>query len=206
VLTAGGTRAVLKLWLPGGQPEVIWQADFGGRFSRMRDVEVADVFGSGERDLVVATHDQGVVAVVRPDERGGSRATELDRKPDTFVHEIEVGDLDGDGTLEVYATPSRPNTLDGAPQSGQIVRYVPARGEGPTVLADLGDRHAKEILVADIDGDRVDELYVANDGASRVDRYVWQGGHAVRSVLYTHPAGERPLTWDITPVPTTALP
>ena len=108
MLTAGGTRAILKLWLPGGQPEVIWQADFGGRFSRMRDVEVADVFGSGERDLVVATHDQGVVAVVRPDERGGFRATEPDRKPDTFVHEIEVGDLDGDGTLEVYATPSRP--------------------------------------------------------------------------------------------------
>ena len=310
VLTAGGTAAILKLWLPGGRHEVIWQAEFGGRFSRMRDVAVADVYGTGERDLVVATHDQGVVAVVRPDGRGAFLVTELDRAADTIVHEVEVGDLDGDGTLEVYATPSRPNRLDGTPQPGSIVRYVPARGEGPEVLADLGDRHAKEILVADVDGDgrdelyaaveavsggrvevrrfdgagvrqrgalvatlpdalcrfltagdvegdgarelvasthrsglwllrrgndprgawtaesvardssgfehaacladldgdRVDELYVANDGASRVDRYAWQGGHAVRSVLYTHPAEEKQITWDIAPAPTTALP
>ena len=310
VLTAGGTRAMLKLWLPDGRREVIWQAEFGGRFSRMRDVEVADVYGTGERDLVVATHDQGVVAVVRRDGRGGFRATELDREPGTIVHEVEVGDLDGDGTLEVYATPSSPNLLDGTPQPGRIVRYVPARGDGRAVLADLGDRHAKEILVADVDGDgrdelyaaveavsggrvevrrydgagerqsgatiatlpdalcrfltagdvdgdgarelvaathkgglwllrpgrdarapwsaevvardssgfehaavladldgdRVDELYVANDGSARVEQYVWQGGRIVRSVLYTHPAGEKTLTWGIVPVPIAALP
>ncbi len=48
--------------------------------------------------------------------------------------------------------------------SGQVVRYVPARNEGPTVVADLGDRHAKEILVADVDGDGRDELYVSIEG------------------------------------------
>ena len=309
VLTAGGTRAMLKLWLPGGSTKVIWQAEFGGRFSRMRDVEVGDVYGSGERDLVVATHDQGVVAVVRPDGRGGFRATELDREADTIVHEVELGDLDGDGTLEVYTTPSHPNRFDGKPQPGRIVRYVPARGEGRAVLTDLGDRHAKEILVADIDGDgrdelyaaveavsggrvevrrfdgagerqsgssiaslpdalcrfltagdvdgdgakelvasthksglwllrhgrdprapwsaeiiasdstgfehaacladldgdRVDELYVANDGAGRVDRYVWEDGRIVRTVLFTHSKGENVLTWSIAPAPVAAL-
>jgi hypothetical protein len=89
---------------------------------------------------------------------------ELDAEPDTFVHEIEIGDLDGDGVLEVYATPSEPNRLDGTPQSGKVVRYVPARGEGRVVVADLGDRHAKEILVGDVDGDGRDELYVAVEG------------------------------------------
>ena len=80
------------------------------------------------------------------------------------MHEIEVGDLDNDGTLEVYATPSEPNRLDGTPQSGQVVRYVPAKGKGRVVVADLGDRHAKEILVTDIDGDGTDELYVSVEG------------------------------------------
>jgi hypothetical protein len=91
---------------------------------------------------------------------------ELDREPDTFVHEIEVGDLDGDGVREIYATPSRPNRLDGTPQPGVIVRYVPKRGEGRQVVADLGDRHAKEILVTDLDGDGKDELYASVEAVS----------------------------------------
>jgi len=132
----------------------------------MRDGEIADVYGTGTSGVVVATHDQGVVAVVRPDGEGGFSAEELDREPNTFVHEVEVGDLDGDGTLEVYATPSLPNKLDGTPQPGEVVRYVPARGEGRTVVAALGDRHAKEILVDDLDGDGRDELYVAIEAVS----------------------------------------
>ena len=57
--------------------------------------------------------------------------------------------------------PSLPNRLDGTPQPGEVVRYTPALDEGRTVVADLGDRHAKEILVDDVDGDGRDELYVA---------------------------------------------
>jgi hypothetical protein len=166
LLTLGGTAAVLKLWRPGAAPQVLWKADFGGRFSRFRDAEVADVLGDGVPTVVVGTHDQGVVALVRPDGAGGYSVKELDREPDTFVHEIEIGDLDGDGVLEVYATPSRPNRLDGTPQPGSIVRYVPARGEGRTVFADLGDRHAKEILVTDLDGDGKDELYASVEAVS----------------------------------------
>jgi hypothetical protein len=166
LLSLGGTAAVLKLWRPGAAPRVLWRADFGGRFSRFRDAEIADVLGDGVPTIVAGTHDQGVVALVRPDGAGGYSVKELDREPDTFVHEIEVGDLDGDGVLEVYATPSRPNRLDGTPQPGSIVRYVPARGEGRTVFADLGDRHAKEILATDLDGDGKDELYASVEAVS----------------------------------------
>jgi hypothetical protein len=166
LLSVGGTTAALKLWRPGKEPQVLWKADFGGRFSRLRDAEVADVLGDGLPTVVVGTHDQGVVALVRPDGKGGFSAKEIDRQPETFVHEIEVGDLDGDGVREVYATPSRPNVLDGTPQPGSVVRYVPARGEGRTVFADLGDRHAKEILVTDLDGDGKDELYASVEAVS----------------------------------------
>jgi len=77
------------------------------------------------------------------------------------VHEIEIGDLDGDGVLEVYATPSDPNKLDAEAQHGEVVRYVPKKKQGRAVVADLGNRHAKEIYVGDVDGDGTDELYVA---------------------------------------------
>lgn len=166
VLTLGGTGAFVKLWPAAGDPEVLWEADFGGKFSRMRDAEVADILGDGAPSIAVATHDQGVVAVLHPGESGQMEVIELDQEADTFVHEIEIGDLDGDGVLEVYATPSEPNKLDGTPQPGKVVRYVPARDEGRVVVADLGDRHAKEILVADVDGDGTDELYVSIEAVS----------------------------------------
>ena len=57
------------------------------------------------------------------------------------------------------ATPSEPNRLDGgAAQRGEVVRYVPATGEGRVVVADLGDRHAKEILVVSEDALRAERL------------------------------------------------
>ncbi len=170
LLTGGGSKALLKLWrkqdgLPNGKlvSETIWEKDFGGKFSRMRDLEVGDIDGNGTRVIAVATHDQGVVAVVRPKD-GAYQIEELDHEKDTFVHEVELGDVDGDGALEIYATPSEPNRLDGSEQAGRVVRYVPSKQERRKVVADLGSRHAKEILVHDIDGNGKDELYVIVEG------------------------------------------
>jgi hypothetical protein len=163
ILTLGGSEAAVKLWRKGErgfEAETLWKKDWGGKFSRMRDVERVDAGGA----LAVATHDQGVVGLIEPRAQGGYEVRELDHEADTFVHEIEVGDLDADGALEIYATPSEPNRLDGTPQPGKVVRYVPSAGQGRTVVADLGNRHAKEILVEDVDGDGTDELYVAVEG------------------------------------------
>lgn len=165
ILTLGGNAAAVKLWrrsASGWSAETLWSASFGGQHNRMRDAEIAGLGGAaGAKDIAVATHDQGVVATLTAEAAGRLVVKEIDREKDTFVHEIEVGDLDGDGVAEVYATPSEPNRLDGTPQSGAVVRYVPAKGEGRVVVADLGDRHAKEVLVKDVDGDGRDELYVS---------------------------------------------
>jgi hypothetical protein len=166
LLTLGGSKAAVKLWRPDGKTETLWEADFGGKFSRMRDAEVGDIYGDGKLSIAVGTHDQGVVALLRPDGTGKFAVQELDRAPETIVHEIELGDLNGDGDLEIYATPTPPNKLDGTEQPGKVVRYVPAAGEGPVEVADLGTRHAKEILVSDVDGDGRDELYVSVEAVS----------------------------------------
>ena len=47
VLTLGGTKAAVKLWSPSGDAATLWEADFGGKFSRMRDAEIGDVYGDG---------------------------------------------------------------------------------------------------------------------------------------------------------------
>jgi hypothetical protein len=173
LISLGGTKAVVKQYTRSGAGfvgETLWSESFGGKFDRMRDAELGDVDGDGTPDIVVGTHDQGVVAYLHRVPGGKWQIERLDKQPNTFIHEIELGDLDGDGVREIYATPSEPNRLDAGAQSGQVVRYVPQLKQGRKVVADLKNRHAKEILVTDLDGDGKDELYVAVEALTKGQR------------------------------------
>jgi hypothetical protein len=178
ILTLGGTGARLKLWRRSGPDRAwtastLWAPEFGGKWDRLRDLDLADLDGDGILEIALATHDQGVIAVVEVGE-AGVEVSEVDREPDTFVHELESGDVDGDGRLELFTTPSQPNRFDGTAQRGRVMRYRPERTAGEPgakeVFADLGDRHAKEVLVADLQGDGRPEVYVSVEG--RVEKGV----------------------------------
>ena len=173
LITIGGMKAAVKMWQTAGggfQSATLWSEAFGGKFDRMRDAELGDVDGDGLLDIVVGTHDQGVVAYLKRGDGPKWQVERLDREPNTFIHEIELGDLNKDGALEVYATPSEPNRLEAGAQKGTVVRYVPKKKEKRKVVADLGKRHAKEILVHDLDGDGRDELYVAVEALTKGER------------------------------------
>ena len=170
ILTLGGMGAAIKIWRKGAEgykAETLWSKKFGGKFDRMRDAEISDLFDEGPA-IAVATHDQGVVAILTQNEDASWTVKEIDEKKDTFVHEIEIGDLDGDGKKEIYATPSEPNRMQAKAQHGEVMRYDPQSGKGK-VVADLGDRHAKEIYVGDVDGDGKEELYVSVEGQMKKD-------------------------------------
>jgi hypothetical protein len=177
VLTIGANQALLKTWkfANGAWTDTThWNPKFGGKFDRLRDIERGDVDGDGKDDLVIATHDQGVIAVVHPEQDW--KVEEIDRTANTFVHEIEIGDVDGDGVAEFFATPSKPNKLD-QEQPGEVTMYKRADGKWQKSVVDApGDTHAKEILVTDIDRDAKSELYVVWEGA------VGTGGQIVRPV------------------------
>jgi FG-GAP-like repeat len=173
LVTLGGTKAAVKLYTRGASgfsAETLWSEAFGGKFDRMRDAEIQDLDGDGAPDIAVGTHDQGVVAYLHQGKDGKWLVERLDKQPDTFIHEIEIGDLDGDGVPEIYATPSEPNRLEAGAQSGQVVSYVPKLKQGRKVVADLKNRHAKEILVTDMEGDGRPELYVAVEALTKGQR------------------------------------
>lgn len=155
VMTIGATQAKLKLWAPDfATSQTLWTVSFGGKWDRLRDFEFVDA-----DNLAIATHDQGVVALLTRT-KDGWVAKELSRKADTFVHEIEVGDVDRDGKTEIYATPSDPNKVKTS-QGGSIVTFTPPDWSMSQVAAFTGS-HAKEILVADIDSEAPGaELYAA---------------------------------------------
>ncbi len=202
IVTAAGTEAAVERWRrdPSGRwiSEDLWRAAFGVRSSRMRDLEIGRVLGARETasTFVVGTHDEGVVAVLVPDGQG-TRVVELDRRDHTLVHEIELGDLDGDGVTEIYATTSPPNTLiPGIEQPGEVVRYVPALGQGRVQVIDLAPRHAKEILVTDLDDDGRDELYVVVEARTvgRGDATEILEPVEIRRITSSEPAPGRLLT------------
>ncbi|MEM9074698.1 MAG: VCBS repeat-containing protein, partial [Myxococcota bacterium] len=171
ILTVGGMNAYVKLWRKGDEgwsATTLWTENFGGQINRMRDVEIAPLFGDQLPTLAIATHDQGVFATIRYGADGTFQVTQSEKTESrTFVHEVEIGDLNGDGTAEVYTTPSEPNTMNGQTQSGEVLRYIPSQSMEGTVVANLGNRHAKEIWVGDADGDGRDELYVSVEGLTR---------------------------------------
>ena len=275
ILTAGGTKAIVKLWRADGSVATLWEKDFGGKFSRMRDLEVADINADGFSDIAVATHDQGVVAVLWGDASGGFTAEEIDAEPNTFVHEVEIGDregrvvvaelgdrhakeilvddVDGDGTDELYVSVEavaggRVEILrfDAGtdPAAGQLItslddnltRFLTAgdvdgdgvkemvaaaNKSGLWLLRPGSDPHAEwsissidrnsggfehAAILTDLDGDGVDELYVANDDEGEINRYVWVDGEPQRELLYTHPEGLSGFTWNIMPAPTALIP
>ena len=163
ILTIGAEKANLKFWAFSDNKwtsELLWTRKWDGKFNRLRDIEIGDVDGDGKQEWVIATHDAGVVAVVDPKEGDvPQKVTELDEKADTFVHEIEIGDIDGDGKLEFFATPSDRNQSKKS-QPGKVVMYQwDGKSYKSTVVAEYHKTHAKEILVANTDGQKGDELF-----------------------------------------------
>jgi hypothetical protein len=201
--TIGGTGAILKRWrLQGNQwtTHTIWQPDFGGKWNRLRDVEVGDVNGDGTPEFVIATHDQGVVAVLTGSDTMW-QAHEIDRKPRTFVHEIELADIDQDGTPEIFATPSRPNSANMVSQPGEIVMYdFDGTEYARRSIDSFRDTHVKEILAPDLLRDAPPfllaavEARVSSESAGRemlapvqIKRYLFAGEAVSAEVVATIP-------------------
>jgi hypothetical protein len=67
-----------------------------------------------------------------------------------------------------------------------------------------GFEHAA--ILADLDEDGIDELYVASDSHKEVRRYVWKDGKPEREVIYAHPDDISLFTWNIMPVPVELVP
>jgi len=173
ILTIGAENALLKYWTytdNGWQTEVLWKREWGGKFDRLRDLEIGDVDEDGEDEIVIATHDNGVVAVIDLLDSGEQltvSVTELDPQADTFIHEIELGDFNGDGVVDILCTPTA-RAEESKKLAGRIAMY---QYEGATYRRSwFGSGPAiKEILLADMNGDGVDELYALAEAEMSTD-------------------------------------
>ncbi len=171
LLTIGAQGAFLKDWsFKDGKwsAQTLWNPKWDGKFNRLRDLEIGDVDGDGAPELVIASHDVGVIGVAKFKD-GKADVMEIGKQADTFVHEIEIGDVDGDGKNEFFATPSGRNQSSGKSQPGQVVMY---KWDGTTyqktVVDDLAGSHAKEILAVDLGGKGKSDLFAVIEAETEI--------------------------------------
>ena len=114
---------------------------------------------------------------------------------DSLTRFLTAGDVDGDGKKELVA----------ASFSRGIWLFRPGvstRAAWKPKLVDLdsgGFEHAS--MLADLDGDGYDELYVASDNHKEIRRYMWDGRRLKRETIYIRPDDRSIFTWNLMPLP-----
>ena len=110
----------------------------------LRVVRTADLDDDGDLDLVAASGPAAATVIYRLENDGGRaliQAQELELAGRT--HDLETGDLDGDGRLDVVATTG--STLYLLTNDGTVFRV--------SAEIALADEEARDVALADIDGD-----------------------------------------------------
>jgi hypothetical protein len=178
-------------------------ADLGDRHAK--EILVADIDGNGSDELYVIVEGQK-----NPEGRGLLHRTEVwryesDTPPDQGVVIAELDDR-----LGRFLTPS---DLDGDGEKEIVVALFQKGvwwlrpGDDPTKpwRKKAIDRRSSSFehaaLATDLDGDGIQELYVASDNDGELRRYVWNGRRLVKEVIYERADNRSILTWNIMPVP-----
>lgn len=128
---------------PDFEYEILNQLD-----DRIRDLEVADIDGDGSNEILATTHFDGITAIFDPEDWSYEVIDEEEYgKDSTYSHEVEAGDVTGDGEKDIVATPSEPNTWD-EEQSGVVKLFVKDNGEWREYSSgELDESHIRKIVI-----------------------------------------------------------
>ena len=147
---------------PGSSSELPGQGQGQAYYDYHYGLAVGDVDGDGDIDVVVATQ-QGLVSYTNVGDTNGDGQANFVRSvlTNTFAgYDVALGDLDGDGRLDVVA--SRYNTLT------ELLNTGDANGDGlvndfaARTVATGAQGNGYGITTADMNGDGLTDVIVAN--------------------------------------------
>ncbi|MGH9844682.1 MAG: FG-GAP repeat domain-containing protein [Blastocatellia bacterium] len=115
------------------------------------DMQTGDVDRDGDQDVIIPRHETGLVWYENPRPKGDPATSQWTRHKidDQGAHDLEVGDIDGDGKLDVAARRGATRVYLQKTPDEWVKVDIPTKGRGGTALGDL-----------DGDGD----LDIAEDG------------------------------------------
>ena len=150
-----------RIWLSSGRtPQAALFVDslqvLG--ISATRSVALGDIDGDGDLDLIAGN--SGVSEFEQQDrvwrnDDGGY--TEVQQLSETDTQSVALGDIDGDGDLDLVSGHDGPNRI-----------WRNDDGNFTEVLPPLGDSNTQSVALGDIDGDDHLDLVTGNDGPNRI--------------------------------------
>jgi hypothetical protein len=165
-LTGGGLPSPKPTGVPtsnGASPPLFLPAvvyDSGGSFPV--SVAIADVNGDGKPDLLVANQGpggtvSGTVSVLLGNGDGTFQAAVSYGSGGSFTYSLAVGDVNGDGKLDLVVTNAASNTV------GVLLGH----GDGtfaPALTFDSDGAFPDSVAIADVNGDGVPDIVVVDCG------------------------------------------
>lgn len=145
-------------------------------FPRLGDITAGDVDGDGRADLIV-DQSSGLVTVLLNQGAGSfAVALALDLGANHILSDVKVADLNGDGRGDLIVADNG-DPLDPANDGGDVaVFYNLGNGSFAQALLLQAGWAPTSIGVADVDGDSLPDLVVANNLSNDVSVLVNQGG------------------------------
>ena len=153
------------------QPAVLY--DSGGPMPT--SVAIADVNGDGIPDIVVANDWQypfsnwfGTVAVLLGNGDGTFQPALVYGSDGADATSVAVADVNGDGIPDIVVANSCGTNSNGCPGDG-VVGVLLGNGDGtfnPAVTYDSGGTDATSVAIADLKGDGIPDIVVANFGST----------------------------------------
>ena len=183
-----------------GSNRIVWWENNGSESYTLNQIDnsnsgvlnVTDLDKDGDYDIITADPTNGHVNWYANNGSESFTKSTIDNSGMTSVYQVEVGDVDGDGNLDVVAqTASNDNTAN-----DKIVWYANNGSESFTEYdVDTDLNYPYRFNLVDIDGDEdLDMVSVARDG----DEVVWyenvDAGYVLGLSLSGTPSGEETVT------------
>ena len=168
----------------------------------VKDMSLGDFDGDGDLDLAVMTFAEHEVRVFRNDGPAAAAWTTVAEFTEEGIHEgMDVGDLDGDGDVDLAANGYTFTNPGGDLTGAWTVASIDDRWHDQTVHRDTWSLNATKTFVTDLDGDGTGEVFVSHseNAGFPINYYTRRpdGSWAPTRVLDSLPAAHTLMVYDM---------